>query len=342
MAAEHTSLSDAILKVSVDDGYAQVKLFAEIDGKPMVMETPTSVCAGFEGVSSFDGGGISGLSTGWYMTEGQSFTVGPGVPGEESRFNDYHVSAYNRVAIHHALHSAGLTGRRVEICLGLPVSDFYRDAQVNKDLIERKKASMRLPVHARIGDGHQEVEVVKVRIVSQAVASWVDYAFDDAGTMRVNPEDAVAVIDIGGRTTDCAVVINGEAIDHSRSGTENVGVLNVRKQVLQEADRRFNFGGVLPAKDVEKAMRTGKIRLWGKDHDISDILAEAKASVSSRIETAVKRFIGSGADLGAVILVGGGASVFPEIAGKYPNSVFVEQPNYANVRGMQKYQMLRG
>src|SRR3546814_16271790 len=66
--------------------------------------------------------------------------------------------------------------------------------------------------------------IAKVRIMPQALVAYYDYRYDDR--MEIIPDRAgsVAIVDIGGRTTDC-VVINDWRIEHRRSGTAMVGVL---------------------------------------------------------------------------------------------------------------------
>src|SRR3546814_9603399 len=68
---------------------------------------------------------------------------------------------------------------------------------------------------------------------SSDVCSSDLYRYDDR--MEIIPDRAgsVAIVDIGGRTTDC-VVINDWRIEHSRSGTEMVGVLDVCDKLRSE------------------------------------------------------------------------------------------------------------
>src|SRR3546814_8346660 len=68
--------------------------------------------------------------------------------------------------------------------------------------------------------------IAKVRTMPQALVAYYDYRYDDR--MEIIPDRAgsVAIVDIGGRTTDC-VVINDWRIEHSRSGTEMVVVLEI-------------------------------------------------------------------------------------------------------------------
>jgi len=324
--------------VAVDDGYAQVKVLAFVDGQTKKTVVPTSVCTSFEGITDMAGANdLRALS--WYETDGRRFTAGERVAGEETRFSSFHTSSLNRIAVHHAMAVAGLNGVAVQLIAGLPVADYYRsDAGVNNDLIDRKTANLMIPVKPLMAN-LAPVMVTGVRVLAQAVASWVDYAVDDDLAIRkeIDITAPVAVIDIGGRTTDCAVVIEGNKIEHRRSGTENIGVIDIRTQLARMIAKEYQGAESLPLASLDKAIRTGIIRLFGKDRDVSEMLASAKHVVSDSIRRAVERHLVSVADLDAVLLVGGGARVFTDLVESFPNGRVVDDPEFSNARGMIKY-----
>lgn len=332
------------LMVAVDDGYAAIKVVAHEGplGAPVQMLIPTTVKAGQDGITAFDATVQGGATTsGWYATGGQKFTVGEHLAGDETRFDGFHVSAMNRAAIHHALRVAGYGSRAVDIVVGLPVADYYIDGGRNEALIAAKTKNLLEPVtaivEARMGQ-NDDVTVKSVRVASQAVASWLDYALTDDLAIRdgVDVTAPIAVVDIGGRTTDIVVVLNGSMIDHARSGTENVGVINVRSE-LAAAIRRKHDVSDLPASLYDRAIRTGHIKMFGKSVDIRQELDEAVVATGERIGTVVMRCIGRGADLGAVLFVGGGAPLFRHLAERYPHGLVAEDPQFTNARGMIKY-----
>lgn len=332
------------LLVAVDDGYAAIKVVAHAGplGTPVEMLIPTTVKAGQEGITAFDAAVQGGVNTsGWYATGGQKFTVGEHLAGDETRFDGFHTSAMNRAAIHHALRVAGYGGREVDIVVGLPVADYYVDGGRNEALIAAKTKNLLEPVsaivEARLGQ-NDDVTVKSVRVASQAVASWLDYALNQDLTIRdgVDVTAPIAVVDIGGRTTDIVVVLNGSMIDHGRSGTENVGVINVRSELAAAIRRKYDVSD-LPAVLYDKAIRTGHIKMFGKSVDVRHELDEAVVATGERIATVMMRCIGRAADLGAVLFVGGGAPLFRHLADRYPHGVVADGAQYTNARGMLKY-----
>jgi plasmid segregation protein ParM len=143
-------------------------------------------------------------------------------------------------------------------------------------------------------------------------------------------------VDIGGRTTDCVVVAE-QGVRHERSGSLRCGMLDVKQHVGVGIQTRFGFE-TLAERTVEAAMTTHRVRLFGKDHDVSDLVAEAKRQVIERLHAETRRQLGLGAELDRILFVGGGAVALAEdIRGWFPNQVVAEHPAFANARGMLKY-----
>jgi len=87
-------------------------------------------------------------------------------------------------------------------------------------------------------------------------------------------------VDIGGRTTDF-VVVNDQGIVHASSGSLQCGMLDVKQQVANGIQERFDLetlGEQLVAQAVEKKV----VRLHGKDHDISSLVDSAKQEIVER------------------------------------------------------------
>jgi len=316
--------------VAVDDGYARMKVVA--DG--VRLSHPTVVVAG-NSMSALDGG----VSAGWYETQGRRYTAGASV-GEGTRSNEFHVSDLNRVAVHHALREGGYGGRDVRLVVGLPVGDFFRQGGRNDRLIAEKVANLSVPVSAFVGE---TARVAAVRVCAQGVGAWFDHAIGDDLETRAGVDVAapVAVVDIGGRTTDVAVVLGGASIDHARSGSENVGALDVVERLAGLIRDKYRIEERLPAKFYDQALRTGVLPMFGRGVDVSGLVAEAVAAVDGTLERFVARLVGSGADLSAVLLVGGGAALFRGLADRYPHGAVVGDAEFANARGFHKWGQLK-
>jgi plasmid segregation protein ParM len=173
-------------------------------------------------------------------------------------------------------------------------------------------------------------------VFAEGVAAWVDHCIDDGGDVVANVGRPAAIVDVGGRTTDCVTTLPGWKVDHARSGTTNRGVLDLFETVAAGVRTKFNLPDV-PLQIVEDAVRTGEIVLWNQSHDIREMVEAARRELSDQILREIMRRIGRAADLERVLFVGGGALVLPDLKKHFPNAVVPADPEFANARGLLKW-----
>lgn len=326
--------SDAdVTVVGVDDGFAMTKLVIMNGTKvSRTMMIPSRARAGIHGTTVIGHDEEAGPAPA-YETDGVQFTVGALADAESARFNEYPFSGMNRVIVHHALRMAGLGGKKVRIATGLPLSTYYKGSEPNADVIARKNASIVTPVRAM--DDSEVAIVADHKVFPEGLAVWVDYAIGEDGAVRADLTETVGIIDIGGRTTDVAVVLPGKRIDHARCGSADIGALNVIEEVGVALLR--SKGVNVPAAAIEQALRTKTLKMWGKPTDVTEIVNAAAAQVLDGVLREVNRRLGDAVDVDRILLAGGGAYLFADVAKRYPNVVVVDQPEFANARGFAKY-----
>ncbi len=326
--------SEALRIVAIDDGYAQTKLVGDKDGGGVTLfKMRSSVRPGRYGLGTL--GGTGGIGT-YETEEGDQFTVSEDIEAENTQFDGFHTSTMNRVLVHHALLKGGFGGQPVLLVTGLPVSDYFFDDERDEKKIAAKTKNLMRGVTSTSGDG-PTADVRKVKVGCQAVAAYMDYMLDDDLKEREDPTASIAVVDIGGRTTDVAVVVKGSGIDHARSGTENVGVLDVYNALSKVIRQEFGTRDKFPLEMMDAAVRTKKIELWGKRHDVSALVNAVIQEQEGKIAREVERRIGSAANLRSVVFVGGGGALYKDIAKRFPNGVMAENPEFSNARGLYKY-----
>jgi len=322
------------LLVAVDDGYAQTKLYGQDEnGNTVRFCMRSSVRPGRYGLGDISGEGNIGL---YETDEDGAFTVSEAVEAENTMFDGFHVSTMNRVLVNHALVAGGYAGKNVSLITGLPVADYFLNGFKDENKIKAKRGNLLKKVRLTSGDRLTAV-IEDVRVGCQAVAAWVDYALDDDLNERQEIEGAVAIVDIGGRTTDIATVIDGQQVDHARSGTANIGVLSVYQALEAAICAEFGIRDKFPVNQLDKAVRTKKIRLWGKDEDVTGFVEDVVKEQQSKIVREIERRIGSGAAMSAVVFVGGGSALFADIAKSMRNGRMADDPEYANARGLFKF-----
>lgn len=338
-ADTHVASPMSVVQVGLDDGYAYTKV-ALPDGR--LVAIPSRGRIGHAGVTWMASGQQRIFE---YDTEGSRYSVGH-VDGDSTCYDGYPISGLHRVIVQHALQEAKLAGHSVNVVSGLPVSSFYfPDGQKRSQTIELKRASLKIPVRPVSTGGlyatqHLPVSVAFHEVIPEALAAWYDQVIVPGKEGVVLDARQLAatmgIVDIGGRTTDY-VVVKDQGVMHGSSGSLTRGLLDVQARVAQDIQKRFDLeaiGELCLAAAVERKT----VRLHGKDQDVADIVEAARRELIEQIHAQTRRQLGGGAELDAVIFVGGGsAALAPDLAGWFPHQRIAEHAAFANARGMLKY-----
>lgn len=322
------------LFVGIDDGYLETKLYLQ-DGT--TARIPSQAKAGEMNQISINGSETTVFP---YSTSEGKYIIGDLRESDSTSFDEYPMSALNRVIVAHALRRAGVPGNfELCVCTGLPVKKFYMAGAMNKKLVKQKIANL-LKNDVKAMDGASIPKIVKHEVVSEGIATWMDIVMvrGENGKLTMDREQAakrMAIVDVGGRTTDIAVIEKGN-LDTSRSSTINVGMLAIREAVAEALTEKY---GITPSVDqMNEFVDHKRIKLFGKYEYAEDIFAVSAKSTVARIQSEVKRCLGSAADIDGVVFAGGTIEqIRPYIEGWFPHQIVAEDPAFANARGMQKY-----
>ena len=320
------------IPIGLDDGYAFTKV-ALSDGR--LIAIPSRARIGQSGVTWIDRAEQRIFE---YETEEATYSVGA-VDGAPTHFEGYPWSGLNRAIVQHALQQAGLTGRSVHAVSGLPVSAFYQQSgEHRQETISRKRDSLRQATRP-LSDS-LPADIAFHEVIPEALAAWYDYVIVQEGDGVTLDADRVsvpvAIVDIGGRTTDY-VVVKDQGILHAASGSLQCGMLNVKHHVANGIQSTFDLEN-LSEQRVSQAIENETVRLQGKNYDIGELVEAGKREVVERIHAETRRQLGLGVELDRVLVVGGGAVALAEhIANWFPHQAIAEHPAFANARGMLKY-----
>jgi plasmid segregation protein ParM len=318
--------------VGLDDGYAYTKL-ALPDGRLILI--PSRVRVGRSDRTWIHGAEQQVFE---YETEGTVYSVGA-VDGAPTHFEGYAWSGLNRSVVQHALQQARLAGQTVDAISGMPVSAFYRsNGEQRLEAISRKRESLTMAVQP-LPNG-LPAAIAFHGVIPEALAAWYDYVIhekDDGVTLdKARVAEPIAIVDIGGRTTDY-VVVRDQGILHASSGSLQCGMLNVKQHLADGIQAQFDLEA-LNEQLVSDALERNSIRIQGKEHDVKALGEAAKREVVERIFAETRRQLGLGVELDRVLFVGGGAVAFAEhITDWFPHQAIAEYPAFANARGMLKY-----
>lgn len=320
--------------LGVDDGYAETKIVMQ-DGQSF--KIPSIAKAGLMNQISLSGSETTVFP---YQTNDGNYITGEILEADPTAFDEFPISALNRVIVSHAIRSAGIpAGSEVIICTGLPVKKFYVAGNLNKDFIKKKKQNLLKNDVVPLNGGILP-KIIKHDVVSEGIAAWMDIVMqrDEAGKLKINQkirQQRIAIIDIGGRTTDIAVIHNGN-LDISRSSTINVGMLAVKESVKERLSEKFSVS--LSIEQVDQAIKLKKIKLFGEWEAVEDIVNSSEQTVASRIEAECKRCLNNSSDLDKIVFVGGTVMAIEQyLKGWFRQQSIGDDPAFANARGMQKF-----
>ena len=320
------------IPVGLDDGYAYTKV-ALPDGRLIVI--PSRARMGQAGVTWIHEAEQRIFE---YETEGAMYSVGA-VDGAPTHFEGYPWSGLNRAIAQHALQAAGLAGRTVHAVSGLPVSAFYRKSgERRQDTIAKKQDNLKQGVRP-LSDA-LPAGIAFHEVIPEALAAWYDHVIVEkegkALLDDVRVAVPIAIVDIGGRTTDY-VVVRDQGILHTSSGSLQCGMLDVKQSVENGIQERFDLE-TLGEQIVAYAVEHGVVRLHGKEYGVGSLVDAAKQEVVERLHAETRRQLGLGVELDRVLFVGGGSVALAEqFADWFPHQTIAEHPAFANARGMLKY-----
>ncbi|MDH0959062.1 ParM/StbA family protein [Pseudomonas sp. o96-267] len=337
--------------VADDNGYAAHKL-AWIDqaGKIMTGKVATMIQAGGNGLSTTKGNRV-----GAYGVNGNEYHCSPIISSPLNiRNQDYPVSVANRVLFNHALAKFGLLGVPVRAAVTLPFRDYFNaDGTMNeklKDAVETNFSTRDVTVF----NSESQPDVISVRVCAEALSAWFDWAMDDLGNMTADYNELhdlngqMLVVDIGGSTTDLVALglVDGELlINHQKSGTEKVGVLDALSKLDDLVRATMNAEGAagmsshdskMPQNLLEMILEKGKCSYAGKGWNFEGERDAACRGVAESIVSYIKSKVGNPGQYNYILVVGGGAIVFKKwITEIFTNATFGDE--FSNARGALKY-----
>jgi hypothetical protein len=231
-------------------------------------------------------------------------------------------------------------GGEVALTFSLPVDGFGRSKQVIKTLAGEWQFRYK-------GRDHRfTIPSDSIWAVPEAFGSLCYFALTADGKDIANidlTEQRVAVIDVGGFTTD---VLTFRELDlQSTFGSVEQGILDVQRSINRSLKREFNRGD-LDHRDLQAMLLNGtgryKYRHAGRAHDVTEIVESAVWELTQGVLQIWNDDLGAGLDYDAVIFTGGGSPIirpFLERRIDHGNIIRVDDQSshLANVIGAARY-----
>ncbi|MCC0654824.1 MULTISPECIES: ParM/StbA family protein [unclassified Clostridioides] len=218
----------------------------------------------------------------------------------------------------------------VDLGLGLPVKQF---AGLRKNLIEKLQGK---EYHVEFTRGNEttkrDITIRSVQVFPEGITGYLHYAKDIVD--QVAGRDVV-LIDIGGKTTDIALVQGNKATDPY---SINIGTINIYDAIKKslEMDERFLGKVEIKREKIQDYIDKG-FYLNGEKQDIKKNI-DASVSLFKQIYNELK--LNYPISTAAVVVMGGGAKLLGEAFKKNISGIIVmsdvDKHVFANAKGYKK------
>ncbi|MEW6547045.1 MAG: ParM/StbA family protein [Bacillota bacterium] len=171
----------------------------------------------------------------------------------------------------------GGTANRLQVVTGVPPGQMHLAPVLSGTLRQQR----RLTLYDRDQPREVEIEVERIEIVPQPLGTFWSRALDPWGQpVEGKWEGRIGVLDVGFRTTDLAAVEDGEFIPE-KSRTIAVGLAAAYAEIANHLLTRYGLERENHA--LDEAVITGRIRVAGREVDITDIRNQVFKELAAKV-----------------------------------------------------------
>lgn len=201
-----------------------------------------------------------------------------------------------------------------QVVCGLPINQYKINKEILKDMVLSSKVRA-----VKFNGESRKIIITDFEVYPEGVGAYYSLGINN---------DCI-IVDIGGRTTDIAYIIDRELKKHS---TVIVGTLNIYKDISERLNSLYSLD--LDILEAEKIVNKGWLKVDGEMVDLSFITEILKKNFLKINEDLTMKFP---ARTENIILVGGGYKLFQKaFKNRYKNSYVADNPIYANAIGFRK------
>lgn len=232
--------------------------------------------------------------------------------------SSYQFSEHNRVLIHNVLKNVVNANNcgTIDVVVTLPIGTYFNvDGSQNELAINDKVNNVKGSIEYL--DKTDSIKIDGCYVLPESIPAFVN-----ARNELSLSGDRFLVVDIGGTTTDVAIITSDNQIERSRSF--NLGALSQLDKFSLSVCNRCNISEITDALALD-GLLTGS--LFGVD--VSDLASAIKFEFSTLIDEAINK-ISDPRLFDSVILTGGGSSI---VTLNYSNAVSSATPQFDNALG---------
>lgn len=219
----------------------------------------------------------------------------------------------------------------VTVVTGLPVADYDDN---NKGLLR----DMLTGQHAirRQGKRQRRFTVETVYTIPQAVGSLFALILDRRGKLVDSDMAAgrVGIIDVGTLTTNYVTVDRLRYVE-TRSDSITTGMAEMLMHVAKDLKRQYELDWKEQLGRVDRAVRDRAVEIYGDRVNIAGLVDPHLENIASKIGSKAQSLWGTGVELKAILLTGGGSlELAPYVRKMFPHTRTVGgNPQFSNATG---------
>lgn len=201
-----------------------------------------------------------------------------------------------------------------QVVCGLPINQYKANKEVLEDMILEKRVR-----EIKFNSKPRKIIITDFKVYPEGIGAYYS----------LNTNDDVIIVDIGGRTTDIAYIVNGKL---KESSTVAAGTINIYKDIADRLNALHTLDIDIP--DAEKIITKGYFEVDGNRADLSFITDILKKNFMKINDDLIMKFP---VRTEKIILVGGGYKLFEKaFKNRYKNSYVSDNPIFANAMGFRK------
>lgn len=326
--------------VAIDDGFDQTKLaYWAIENGVKTIKEDKIKSRGKRGRHAIS---MQMTGVGLFSSGDDVYTIRDFMDYEDTRTDDFPKKPLNRFLVHAGLSKIGITNdQKVAVVTGLPLTTYMPAmGEINTRLIEQKRENILTPVTVGINKA-PSAKIVYHGVYPEAIAGLADYLIDNNGKPRAGLDFNVVrmVLDIGGRTTDMAIILPGNEI--AKIETIDFGVSHMRDHLRMLIENKMEL--TLDSISLDEALKTKTAFLFGTQEDFTEEWNQSVSMVLRDIFESASELRKKYPSIREMICFGGGAALCEGlIKEKYKEVKMAENPDGANARGYLKLATVDG
>jgi len=212
----------------------------------------------------------------------------------------------------------------VRVVAGLPISQYRSEAKKKLEQIIQNNRMLNF----KLNGIKRQIIIENYSITAEGIATYYSLPNDQRKELK---DRDIIILDIGGRTSDIALLKAGKKRTIGESTSLEVGMINIYKDIINEVNSRYTLG--LDIEDAEYILKHG-LEVDGIKQETEFI----KEILLNNIKKVFKELNVSYPVRTSPILVtgGGGEAFFKAICRRYPTSQMVCNHMFSNAIGYKK------